>query len=173
MTLQPPPSSPEQPSAIESQARPIEPAISVITLAVADLERAVRFYRDGLGWPTRGIVGADLTHGAVAFFELGGGLKLALWPQPSLDRETGASRKAVSQEAKEVSVPRTLLSHNVPSAERVSEVLARALRAGARCVRAPYAPVWGGLVTFFADPDGHLWEIAWNPAWTPCVQPGA
>lgn len=159
----------------------MQPSISVITLAVADLERAVRFYRDGLGWPTRGIVGADLPHGAVAFFELGGGLKLALWPQASLNHETAVHDAARAHEAAEfrseaprqdrslLHPPRTLLSHNVTTPERVAELLARALGAGARCVREPYQPVWGGCVAFFADPDEHLWEIAWNPAFHPGV----
>lgn len=141
------------------------PSISVITLAVADLERAVRFYRDGLGWPTRGIVGSELPSGEVAFFELGGGLKLALWPEASLAHETGMG--LLKQASAAAALPRTLLSHNVAAAQQVPDLLARALRAGATCVREPYPPVWGGLVAFFADPDGHLWEIAWNPAFHP------
>jgi hypothetical protein len=144
--------------AMQPEVFPMMPSISVITLAVADLERAVRFYRDGLGWPTRGIVGSELPYGAVAFFELSGGLKLALWPQTSLNHETGVDAEGGA------SLPRALLSHNVFTPERVAELLAKAIEAGARCVRAPYRPVWGGWVAFFADPDGHLWEIAWNPA---------
>lgn len=145
----------------------MQPSISVITLAVSDLERAVAFYRDGLGWPTRGIVGTELAHGAVAFFELGGGLKLALWPQSSLDHEMGVAEQHKAPMGSPLR--RTVLSHNVSTPERVSELLAQAQRAGARCLREPYQPVWGGCVAFFADPDEHLWEIAWNPAFHPGV----
>ena len=149
------------------------PSISVITLAVEDLERAVRFYRDGLGWPTPGIVGGGLANAQVAFFDMGGGMKLALWPTASLMAETGwtTSSNATFGAAQHLSpgssvhapVPRTLLSHNVSEAAQVEQVLQRALHAGARCIRAPYAPVWGGRVAFFSDLDGHLWEVAWNP----------
>ena len=149
------------------------PSISVITLAVEDLERAVRFYRDGLGWPTRGIVGEGLANAQVAFFDMGGGLKLALWPSTSLMAETGwrtpsdasigAAHHLLSGLSVHAPAPRTLLSHNVSEAAQVEQVLQRALQAGARCVRAPYTPVWGGCVAFFADLDGHLWEVAWNP----------
>jgi catechol 2,3-dioxygenase-like lactoylglutathione lyase family enzyme len=135
------------------------PAISVITLAVDDLDRAVRFYRDGLGWPTRGIVGADLPNGAVAFFELRGGLQLALWPRTSLASETGLPDPGPSG-------LRSLLSHNVRSADEVDSVLAQALQAGARCVRSPHDAFWGGRVAYFADPESHLWEVVWNPRFT-------
>ncbi|MFZ9406511.1 MAG: VOC family protein [Burkholderiaceae bacterium] len=145
-------------------------AISVITLAVEDLERAVCFYRDGLGWSTKGIIGEGLPNARVAFFNLAGGQKLALWPRASLLAETGwaAASRGLSDPASptrsaEGSPPRILLSHNVSDAEQVDQLLQRAVQAGACCVRAPYAPVWGGRVAFFTDLDAHLWELAWNP----------
>ncbi len=67
----------------------MEPRITIVTLGVDDLERAVAFYRAGLGLATEGIVGTGFEHGAVAFFELAGGLKLALWPRASLAHDAG------------------------------------------------------------------------------------
>jgi catechol 2,3-dioxygenase-like lactoylglutathione lyase family enzyme len=141
----------------------MRPAISVITLAVADLDRALRFYRDGLKWPTRGIVGADLPHGAVAFFDLQGGLKLALWPRASLIAETrlpGTDTDLGFRGA------RTLISHNVRSEQEVQAVLDQVIAAGGRCVRPVHEASWGGRVAYFADPDEHLWEVVWNPTFT-------
>lgn len=134
--------------------------LTMITLAVEDLERAVRFYRDGLGLPTDGIVGTEFEHGAVAFFELAGGLALALWPRASLAHETGSV----------AGTPGTTdfaLAHNVTTIEEVDALLAQAQAAGAQIVR-PGAPAfWGGYTGWFRDPDGHLWEIAWNPSRLP------
>ena len=102
----------------------MKPRISVITLAVDDLERAVAFYRDGLGLPTRGIIGREFAHGAVAFFDLQPGLKLAVWPRGSLARDAGIP--AGTPNGGEIS-----LGHNVASAAEVDAVMAQAERAGA------------------------------------------
>ena len=134
----------------------MRPAISVITLTVEDLDRAVHFYRDGLGWPTPGVVGRDLPNGAVAFFQLQGGLQLALWPRRSLLAETSLPDPGGTG-------GRVLISHNVSAAEQVQTVLDRAMSAGGRCVRKPHEACWGGRVAYFADPDEHLWEVVWNP----------
>jgi catechol 2,3-dioxygenase-like lactoylglutathione lyase family enzyme len=136
----------------------MQPRITLLTLGVDDLQRAVTFYRDGLGWPTEGIVGQEFEHGAVAFFELQSGLKLALWARADLAHDTGLPLGAPS--ATELS-----LAHNVKSAEAVDEVMATAERAGARIVKPAARTFWGGYAGYFQDPDGHLWEIAWNPAW--------
>ncbi|SMC29991.1 hypothetical protein SAMN02745857_04335 [Andreprevotia lacus DSM 23236] len=133
--------------------------ITLLTLAVDDLEVAVRFYRDGLGWATAGIVGTEFEHGAVAFFELHGGLKLALWPRASLAHDSGLPRVPAS--STEFSI-----GHNVSSKAEVDAVLAQAAAAGARVVKPAQDTFWGGYAAYFADPDGHLWEVAWNPAWT-------
>ena len=133
--------------------------ISLVTLAVDDLERAVRFYRDGLGLHTPGIVGTEYENGAVAFFELEGGLKLALWPRASLARDSGLALGKPS--ATELS-----LGHNVGSREEVDEVMRQASQAGANLVKAAQDTFWGGYAGYFQDPDGHLWEVAWNPAWS-------
>ncbi len=136
----------------------MKPRITLVTLGVDDLERAVRFYRDGLGLATDGIVGTEFEDGAVAFFELEGGLKLALWPRASLARDAGLPLSAPS--STDVS-----LAHNVSSAADVDAVVAEAERAGARVVKPGQDTAWGGYAGGFLDPDGHLWEVAWNPAW--------
>lgn len=134
----------------------MKPRITLITLAVDDLERGLRFYRDGLGFATPGIVGQQFEHGAVAFFDLHAGLRLALWPRTSLAHETGLP--AGPRSATEFS-----LAHNVGTPEEVDAVLAQAQRAGATVVKAAQATFWGGRAGYFQDPDGHLWEVAWNP----------
>lgn len=136
----------------------MKPRISVITLCVDDLERSLRFYRDGLGLQTEGIVGREFEHGAVAFFDLQPGLKLAIWPRTSLAHDSGLSLAASS--ATECS-----LGHNVSSRAEVEAVIAQAARAGAVLVKPAQDTFWGGYAGYFQDPDGHLWEVVWNPQW--------
>ena len=138
----------------------MEPRISLITLGVSDLERAVAFYRDGLGWPTEGIIGQEFEHGAVAFFPLAGGMKLALWAQADLAHDTGLAVAPVSPTG-------FALAHNVRERGEVDAVMAAAVRAGAREVKPPQDTFYGGYAGYFQDPDGHLWEVAWNPAMLP------
>lgn len=134
----------------------MKPRITVLTLGVDDLETSVRFYRDGLGLPTEGIVGQEFEYGAVAFFDLEGGLKLALWPRASIARDVGLAVQPRS--ATELTI-----GHNVSSRSEVDAVMAQAERAGARVVRPSGDTFWGGYAGCFQDPDGHLWEVAWNP----------
>lgn len=138
----------------------MKPRLTLITLAVDDLERAVRFYRDGLGWNTPGIVGRAYEHGAVAFFDLEGGLRLALWPRESLAHDSGLSVSPPSP-------TELLLAHNVSSRSEVDAVMQEAQAAGARIVKPARETFWGGYAGYFQDPDGHLWEVAWNPALIP------
>lgn len=138
----------------------MKPRITVVTLAVDDLERALRFYRDGLGWPTEGIFGTEFEHGAVAFFDLQGGLKLAIWPRASLAHDTGLPLGKPS--ATELS-----LGHNVASRAAVDAAMDQAARAGAVIVKPAQETFWGGYAGYFQDPGGHLWEIVWNPQWLP------
>lgn len=133
--------------------------ISLITLGVDDLERSLRFYRDGLGLQTQGIVGQEFEHGAVAFFDLQGGLKLALWPRRSMAHDSGLPLGSPS--ATEFS-----LGHNVASKAEVDAVMAQAAQAGAVIVKPAGDTFWGGYAGYFQDPDQHLWEVAWNPQWT-------
>ncbi|MGZ5271536.1 MAG: VOC family protein [Ramlibacter sp.] len=134
----------------------MNPHITILTLGVDDLERAVAFYRDGLGLRTKGIVGTEFENGAVAFFNLQPGLRLALWPRRSLAADSGVPLQARS--ATELSI-----GHNVPSREEVDQVMARAAAAGAAIVKPAQATFYGGYAGYFQDPDGHLWEVAFNP----------
>ena len=134
----------------------MQPRITLITLAVDDLERAVAFYRDGLGLATKGIVGAEFENGAVAFFNLESGLKLALWPRKSLSADSGLPLQATSGTA-------FSLAHNVDSQREVDVVMQQAERAGAKIVKPAQSTFYGGHAGYFQDPDGHLWEVAFNP----------
>jgi len=136
----------------------MKPRITLITLGVDDLERSLRFYRDGLGLATEGIIGKEFEHGAVAFFELSGGLKLALWPRASIAHDTGLS-------ASPRSPTEFTIAHNVSSSSEVDTVMAEAEKAGATVVKAAQKTFYGGYAGYFQDPDGHLWEVAWNPQW--------
>src|SRR5690606_21328079 len=134
----------------------MKPHITVITLGVADLERAFRFYRDGLGLPSSGIVGQEFPHGAVAFFDLQAGLKLALWPRASIAHDTDIA-------ATPPSPTDCTIGHNVASQQEVDAVMAQAEAAGAVIVKPAHATFWGGYAGYFQDPDRHLWEVVWNP----------
>jgi uncharacterized protein len=132
------------------------PRITVLTLAVSNLERSLAFYRDGLGLPTEGIVGKEFAHGAVAFFALSGGLRLALWSQEDLAWDSGLAQSPYSPTSFSI-------GHNVASREEVDQVIAQAGRAGAVIVKEPQDTFYGGYGAYFRDPDGHLWEVVYNP----------
>ncbi len=134
--------------------------ISVLTVGVDNLERSLAFYRNGLGLRTEGIVGTEFEHGAVAFFDLEGGLKLALWERDNIAWDSSVPRSQPSP-------TEFTLGHNVRSQEEVDAVMAQAERAGARIVKRPAATFWGGYAGYFQDLDGHLWEVLWNPQLIP------
>ena len=134
--------------------------ITVITIGVDDLERSLRFYRDGLGLKTDGIVGREIEHGAVAFFDLQDGLKLAVWPRSSLAADTGLSMRGGG-------VLDFALGHNVSSKAEVDAVMNQAQTAGATLVKAAVDTFYGGYAGYFTDPDGHLWEAVFNPKMLP------
>ncbi|HEX2602273.1 MAG TPA: VOC family protein [Gemmatimonadaceae bacterium] len=134
----------------------MRPRLTVLTLGVDDLDRAVKFYRDGLGWRTEGIIGQEFEHGAVAFFDLQGGLRLAVWPRTSIAHDTGLPRGAPNQ-------TEITLGYNVNKREEVDAAMAEAKRAGARIVKPAAETFWGGYAGYFQDPDGHVWEVVWNP----------
>ncbi|GLT09151.1 VOC family protein [Sulfitobacter porphyrae] len=138
----------------------MKPGISVLTLGVADLERSLAFYRDGLGLPTEGIIGQEYDHGAVAFFDLSGGMKLALWAQADIAHDTGLAVQPISPTA-------VTIGHNVARREEVDQNLAAAAQAGARIIKPAQDTFYGGYAGYFCDPDGHLWEIVWNPQMLP------
>ncbi len=136
----------------------MQPKITVFTLAVDDLERALHFYREGLGFATEGIIGQEFEYGAVIFIDLQAGLRLALWPRQSIAHDTGLLVTAPS-------ATEFTLGHNVSSKEEVDAVMAQAVAAGATIIKAAHDTFWGGYSGYFQDPDGHLWEVVWNPAW--------
>jgi catechol 2,3-dioxygenase-like lactoylglutathione lyase family enzyme len=138
----------------------MKPRITVITVGVDDLERALRFYRDGLGLKTEGIIGKEFEHGAVAFFDLQAGLKLAIWPRKSLSHDSGLALSSPSP-------TEFTLGHNVSSKAKVDAVMEQAKNAGAVIVKPAQETFWGGYAGYFQDPDGHLWEIVWNPQLLP------
>jgi catechol 2,3-dioxygenase-like lactoylglutathione lyase family enzyme len=143
--------TPKQDEPNRNNHRALKPKISMITLGVRDLAASLAFYRDGLGLPTHNYVeGQDCI-----MFKLEG-TWLALYPRASLaDDAAMASRGS--------GFPGFALAHNVGSKALVDETFALAVAAGATPVKEPQDVFWGGYSSYFADPDGFLWEVAWNP----------
>ena len=139
----------------------MEPRVDVITLAVEDLERALRFYRDGLGFESRGVIGTQWTdeesgaNGAIAVFKFETGLLLSLYPRSDLAKD--AAIPAGPARPGEFS-----LGQLVQSRAEVDELIEKAEAAGA-AVTTPRDRPWGIYSGYFRDLDGHLWEIIWNP----------
>jgi catechol 2,3-dioxygenase-like lactoylglutathione lyase family enzyme len=138
----------------------MKPRITVITIGVDDLERSLRFYRDGLGLATKGIVGREFEYGAVAFFDLQSGLKLAIWPRKSIAHDAGVALDAAS-------ATEFTLGHNLASKAEVDAVMKQADAAGATIIKPASNTFWGGYAGYFKDPDGHLWEVLYNPQLVP------
>jgi catechol 2,3-dioxygenase-like lactoylglutathione lyase family enzyme len=131
--------------------RALKGKISMITLGVRDLAASLAFYRDGLGFPTHGYVeGQDCI-----MFKLEG-TWLALYPRGSLADDATVDSSGSG-------FPGFALAHNVGSKALVDETFAVAVAAGATPVKQPQDVFWGGYSSYFADPDGFLWEVAWNP----------
>ena len=127
----------------------MEPRISFVTLGVSDLERSARFYEEGLGLPRLE------SPPSVAFFEMGK-TWLALYPRHLLAADAGVSAEGSGFSG-------IALAHNVRSATEADRLLQDAAAAGGRIVKAAQTAAWGGYSGYFADPDGYLWEVAWNP----------
>ena len=138
----------------------MKPRIGVITLGVDDLEAAAKFYRDGLGLSNGRILGTEFEHGAIYLFDLENGLKLSLYPRNDLALDAGIA--AGPRSPTELS-----LGHNVGSESEVDAVMRQAKDAGARIVKPAEKKFWGGYSGYFQDPDGHLWEVLFNPAFVP------
>ncbi len=134
----------------------MKPRITVITLGVEDLKQSLKFYRDGLGLPTQGIIGQEFEHGAVAFFDLQNGVKLALWPRTSISHDSTIPVQPRSS-------TEFTIGHNVNSKNEVDAVMKQAQEAGANIVKSADDTFWSGYAGYFQDPDGHLWEVVWNP----------
>jgi catechol 2,3-dioxygenase-like lactoylglutathione lyase family enzyme len=138
----------------------VQPRITVLTIGVDNLDRALQFYRDGLGFQTEGIIGQEFEYGAVAFFKLQPGLMLAIFPRESIARDARLPKGPPS-------ATEFTLGHNVRSTDEVDQVMAQALAAGARIVKPADRTFWGGYAGYFQDPDEHLWEVVWNPELLP------
>lgn len=137
----------------------MKPRVTVVTIGVKNLERSLCFYRDGLGLSTEGIIGTEFEHGEVVFIDLQAGLRLALWPRESIAHDAGLSPGPESP-------TEFTLGHNVSSKAEVDAVMTHAKAAGAVIVKQAQPTFWGGYAGYFQDPDGHLWEVVWNPQWT-------
>ncbi len=138
----------------------MKPRITVITIGVDDLERSLKFYRDGLGLKTDGIIGTEVEHGAVVFIDLENGSKLALWNRDSIAHDSGLPRGPRS-------ATECTLGHNLASEAEVDEVMRQAAAAGATVVKPAARTFWGGYAGYFQDPDGHPWEVLYNPGFIP------
>ena len=129
----------------------MEQRLSVVTLGVADLERSRRFYEDGLGWRRTG------AHPEVVFFQVGG-MVVGLFGRDDLARDAGVGAEGEGFRA-------LSLGYNTRSKDEVEAVMAEAEAAGATIVKPAQDTFWGGYAGYFADLDGHLWEVAWNAEW--------
>jgi catechol 2,3-dioxygenase-like lactoylglutathione lyase family enzyme len=141
----------------------VKPRVHVITLAVANLDRALTFYRDGLGFPTEGLIGTEFQgddntpDGTTAVLRLDGGLMLSIYPRSELAKD--AAVPLADATPGEFSI-----GHVVDSRAEVDEVISQAEAAGAAVTDPPHNRPWGIYSGYFQDPDGHLWEVIWNPA---------
>ena len=131
----------------------MEPRMSLVTLGVSDLERAIGFYRDVVGWEPSSL-GED-----VAFFDLGG-MILGLWPHRELAADEGMPDAELSP------YHGFSIAYNARSRDEVDAIFARLTAGGARIAKPPVETDWGGYSGYFADPDDHVWEVAWNPFWS-------
>jgi uncharacterized protein len=129
----------------------MKPKIGLITLGVADIGRSLAFYRDGLGFPTHNYKDGE----EMVFLRLEG-TWLGLFPRTALAEDAGLPAEGSGFRG-------VALAHNAPSKEEVDAAYALALKAGATPIKPPHDVFWGGYSGYFADPDGHLWEVAWNP----------
>ena len=129
----------------------MKPKISIVSLGVRDFERSLAFYRDGLGLPTHNYKPGE----GIVFFEMEG-TWLSLYPRDEAAKDAGVSAEGSGFAG-------ITLAHNVPSKAEADRVFAQAVAAGAKPVKQPQDVFWGGYSGYFADPDGHLWEVAYNP----------
>jgi len=138
----------------------MKPRVTVLTIGVDDLERSYDFYHNGLGLPSKGIVGKEFENGAIAFFDLQNGMQLALYPRKYLALDAGIAKSVPSPT--EFSI-----GQNVRSKAEVDSVMELAKKAGAKIKEHARDRFWGGYSGYFQDPDGHLWEVVWNPQMIP------
>jgi uncharacterized glyoxalase superfamily protein PhnB len=134
----------------------LEPRFTILTLGVDDLEKSFKFYHDGMGLASKGIVGKEFEHGEVAFFDLKNGMLLALYSKDNLGWDSHLKKGDPS--STEFSI-----GYTTRSEAEVDSIMEQARKAGAKIARPAQKTFWGGYSGYFQDPDGHLWEIAYNP----------
>ena len=132
--------------------------ISMLTLGVNDLKKSMEFYQNGLGWKTKGIIGAEYENGAVVLFQLYNGMMLSLYERKNLAWDSNLTLQ--TDGATEFSI-----GYFVNSDEEVEVILELAKNAGAKITKTAQKAFWGGYHGYFQDIDGHLWEIGHNPSW--------
>ena len=128
----------------------MQPRLTLVTLGVTDLAKARAFY-EAWGWRA-----SSASQPEVAFFQANG-LALALWSRTDLAKDAGVQDRPTGFSA-------VTLAYNARSKEEADEVYALAIAAGAKATKPLQDVFWGGYSGYFADPEGHLWEVAWNPA---------
>lgn len=138
----------------------MEPRFTVLTLGVDSLERAYKFYHDGLGFPSKGIVGKEFEHGEVVFFDMQKRMTLAIYPRKDLAWD--ANIPLTPPSSSEFSI-----AYNAKDTAEVDAVMELAKTAGAKITKPAQKAFWGGYHGYFEDPDGHLWEILWSPQLLP------
>jgi uncharacterized protein len=138
----------------------MEPRFSILTLGVNDLKKSFKFYHKGLGFPSKGIVGKEFEHGEAAFFDLKNGLILAIYSRKNLSWDSKTTEEAPS--TTEFSIGYLTKNKN-----EVDSIMKLAEKAGAVVTKPAQKAFWGGYAGYFQDPDGHLWEILWNPQLIP------
>lgn len=139
---------------------PMKPRFTVLTLGVDDLEKSFKFYTEGLGFPTKGIIGREFEHGEAAFFDLNNGMKIALYSRDNIAWD--AKIPKANRSATEFTI-----GYNVRNESEVDVIMKLAEKAGAKITKPAQKTFWGGYAGYFQDPDGHLWEILWNPQLIP------
>jgi uncharacterized glyoxalase superfamily protein PhnB len=139
-----------------SKQTKMESRFTTLTLGVDNLEKSLKFYHEGLGLPSKGIIGKEFEHGEVAFFDLKNGMILALYSRDNLAWDSQLKKGKPS--STEFSI-----GYNTKNEAEVDSIMAQAKKAGAIIVKPAQKTFWGGYGGYFKDPDGHLWEIAYNP----------
>jgi uncharacterized glyoxalase superfamily protein PhnB len=140
----------------KNQNMNLEPRFTILTLGVDDLEKSFKFYHDGMGLPSKGIIGKEFEHGEIAFFDLKNGMILALYSKNNLAWDS--QLKNGKSSSTEFSI-----GYTTRSEAEVDSIMEQARRAGAKIARPAQKTFWGGYSGYFQDPDEHLWEIAYNP----------
>ena len=132
--------------------------IHILTLGVNDLNNSLKFYQDAFSWQTQGIVGTEFEKGAIVLFDLDNGMRISLYERKNLAWDSGLKQQPES--ATDFSI-----GHFVNSEKEVYLIMKQAEKAGAEIIKPAQKTFWGGYGGYFRDPDGHLWEIGYNPAW--------